>query len=678
MAIVHGFAGKALLRFPIGDAGIEVIKIYYLSALLMLFGMLESIRIFFRPIATKTVFLTDSVEKKSLFFSLFPWRVLVVVSAVIIVFLPDPKPVLLPDLTAGYVLSRFHMIVLYLRLILCLGILFSIENIYRYAQPRHRRMARISFIAFALCAIFDGVFTIRLLLFSYLDPHYLQASIILYGVCITTGLFGFLHYRIMDQKVVISRAGIYSSMTLILAGMLLLLLGATAAFVQRAGMRFSYFEEFLVVFSILSFLIIGASSKWVRLRIAGFINRHFYRSKYDYRDQFFRLHHTYMAGSQLSDSINLLLENLTYTLGIGETFVFLRHAVSGHFCLHHDPDQADQDQTVIKADSPLVSVFHDGDSPCFFPDNSYDRREMAKNEPLIGKMGLNAVFPIKNNNELVGLLSIKKPSNKNLDKEDQEIIKVFAVSIGNVYTAYQMLQERSELKQFESLHHITSFIIHDIKNQVATLTLLSKNARTNMANPEFQQSLLRSIQGCAANLQALVDKLSMPVNRAVSEVQKEDINNIVQSSLESTGARSLPLLRIETFFNATGTVPIDRRSLLYVLDNLIKNAIEAMNENGTLTIETGDCEHLSTATREEVGLSERQLGGKHVFVLVRDTGTGMDSEFMQQNLFHPFSSTKDKGIGIGLYQSKTLVERMGGYLLCVSRLGVGTTFCCIL
>jgi putative PEP-CTERM system histidine kinase len=681
LAIVHGFAAQGILGYPITDSLYDPVNLYYISALIVLFGLLESIRAFFRPMVTKTLLLTDSIQKHSLIFSIVPWRILAIGMVVFVFFIPHHSAFLTQDLNVGYALTYYDTILLYLRLIVCLGILFSIENIYRYAQPLQRRMARIIFIAFALLAIFDVVFTIHMLLFSTLTPDYIQASIIVYGICIPMGLFGFLQFRMMEQNVVISRAGIYSSITLVFAGVLFLILGATASLVQRMGLRFSYFEEFLAVFSIVAFIIITLSSKWVRMRIAGFVGRTFYRSKYDYRDQFFRLHHTYMAGSHLSDSVNLLLENLVHTAGIGEIFVFLRGMTDGHFYLHQVPGQMEQSLAVIKPDSPLLSVFHASDTPCIFikePVPAAAREGIAKGEPLVGTLGLAAVFPIKHRSELLGLLSIKKILNKTLDNEDRELIKVFAVSIGNVYSTYQMLQERSELKQFESLHHISSFIIHDVKNQVATLTLLSRNARSNMANPDFQQSLLRSIQSCAANLQALIDKLSMPAGRTPAAVREENINDIAAESLESTAAPSFSSLRIKTFFAATIPIPVDRTAIVYILNNLINNAIEATKGNGTITVETGDCANLSSVAKQELSISGHMVTGRNVFLMVRDTGIGMSREFMQQKLFRPFSSTKDKGIGIGLYQCKTMIEGMGGHLVCYSKPGEGTTFCCIL
>jgi hypothetical protein len=56
----------------------------------------------------------------------------------------------------------------------------------------------------------------------------------------------------------------------------------------------------------------------------------------------------------------------------------------------------------------------------------------------------------------------------------------------------------------------------------------------------------------------------------------------------------------------------------------------------------------------------------------------MDEEFMRSHLFAPFNTTKDTGMGIGLYQSKQIVEAHGGRLMVESRLGQGSTFTVLL
>ena len=92
-----------------------------------------------------------------------------------------------------------------------------------------------------------------------------------------------------------------------------------------------------------------------------------------------------------------------------------------------------------------------------------------------------------------------------------------------------------------------------------------------------------------------------------------------------------------------------------VLVNLILNALEAMNNNGKLIIESSS-------------------KGESIYLSFKDDGCGINKDFIEKKLFKPFNSTKDKGMGIGLYQCKTIVEAHGGSIEAESEEGKGTTF----
>ena len=66
--------------------------------------------------------------------------------------------------------------------------------------------------------------------------------------------------------------------------------------------------------------------------------------------------------------------------------------------------------------------------------------------------------------------------------------------------------------------------------------------------------------------------------------------------------------------------------------------------------------------------------GEWVALSVSDNGCGMTEQFIKNSLFRPFRSTKKKGLGIGMFQSKTIVEAHQGKIHVESELGVGTTF----
>jgi hypothetical protein len=99
----------------------------------------------------------------------------------------------------------------------------------------------------------------------------------------------------------------------------------------------------------------------------------------------------------------------------------------------------------------------------------------------------------------------------------------------------------------------------------------------------------------------------------------------------------------------------DKGQIGVVLRNLLLNALEAMPDGGKLTIQ---------------GRQERA----QVKISVGDTGVGMSRDFIRHRLFQPNQTTKAKGLGLGLYQSREIVLAHGGNVQVTSQLGEGATF----
>ncbi|MGZ4988594.1 MAG: sensor histidine kinase, partial [Limisphaerales bacterium] len=101
-------------------------------------------------------------------------------------------------------------------------------------------------------------------------------------------------------------------------------------------------------------------------------------------------------------------------------------------------------------------------------------------------------------------------------------------------------------------------------------------------------------------------------------------------------------------------IAIDPEQVQKVITNLMLNAKEAMR-SGKIQVQTA------------------QQNGWAVITVI-DTGAGMTPEFMTKQLFRPFQTTKKQGIGIGMFQSRMIVEAHGGRMEVQSDLGKGTTF----
>jgi hypothetical protein len=120
-----------------------------------------------------------------------------------------------------------------------------------------------------------------------------------------------------------------------------------------------------------------------------------------------------------------------------------------------------------------------------------------------------------------------------------------------------------------------------------------------------------------------------------------------------------PEIRLDLRLEARQPVQGDPDLLRRVLENLITNAIEAMEGAGTLTIRTRDLDG---------------GGPPQVAIEVGDTGPGIPESFLREQLFRPFATTKKRGLGLGLYQSRTIVRAHGGELTATSRAGEGSLF----
>jgi putative PEP-CTERM system histidine kinase len=200
---------------------------------------------------------------------------------------------------------------------------------------------------------------------------------------------------------------------------------------------------------------------------------------------------------------------------------------------------------------------------------------------------------------------------------------------------------------------MSTFFVHDLKNAVSGLNLMLKNLPVHFDDPEFRADALRGIGNTVSRIDMMIERLSALRKKVELRFEEADLNALV----EETIARQQDLrdIRIEKHLGAVPGISADREHLRSVIANLLLNARDALGADGLIEVTTADED------------------GRAV-LSIRDNGCGMSAEFMRDSLFRPFQSTKKKGLGIGMFQSRTIVERHGGRIQVESQAGKGTTF----
>ena len=222
------------------------------------------------------------------------------------------------------------------------------------------------------------------------------------------------------------------------------------------------------------------------------------------------------------------------------------------------------------------------------------------------------------------------------------------------------LAREAESRQFQSFVRLSAVLTHDLKNAIEALSLTVGNMERHFDNKEFRADAMKSLTGCTDNLRALVSRLSNPVTTLSGEHKRPQPANLIPMlrqviSMTAQPASNKHKIKIDLPESLFALVDLTRMEK--VVENLILNGREAMTkESGTLSIAAGTTED-----------------GKPFFS-VSDTGEGISQRFIEERLFHPFATTKKRGVGLGLYTCREVVVANGGAITVDSQEGVGTTF----
>ncbi|MDQ5837445.1 MAG: ATP-binding protein [Acidobacteriota bacterium] len=223
------------------------------------------------------------------------------------------------------------------------------------------------------------------------------------------------------------------------------------------------------------------------------------------------------------------------------------------------------------------------------------------------------------------------------------------------------IAKEAESRQFESFIRISAMITHDLKNAIAGLSMLVANMERRWNQEEFRADVVESLRDATEKLNRTAARLSEPAKSLSGEyrmtAREIDLVPVFRRVLATVAEPSRPLYEVEARLPDSLVAWVEPTRVENVFENLVINALEAMGaKGGTLSVEAGTLE------------------GGLVFFSIADTGVGMTEEFVKERLFRPFSTTKTKGIGLGLFTCKEVVEAHGGRLEVESRVGVGTRF----
>lgn len=457
-------------------------------------------------------------------------------------------------------------------------------------------------------------------------------------------------------KVFVSPQVLYGSITFVVVGVYLLGVGVIGETIRYAGLPSSVALSTLLVFIAAVGLAVVLLSRQARAEVRRFVARHFYRSKYDYRAKWLEVTEAFRTATSEEAILDQLLDVLSRTFGAARISIWMRYEADGRF---HQVRSVNTKPAPPALDviHPVIARLMTAGDPLTLEDSSRDRPDVdAMVDPFREATRAVLCVPIRSGERMVAFATLSPELHAEpYGTDDSDLLRAIAHHAAVLLSHAQLAEERRAAVQLEALHRFSAFCLHDLKNLTARLSLVAQNAAVYGQDPVFQQSVMHTVAGTVQKMMALMDKLSSPAE-AVREIDQDqgeltDVRAVLTETLDSlNGGLQVSVGRAE---ESIPPVRMKPDQLQQVLLNVILNARQACGEQGEIRISTGRVKDSAVIT-------------------VIDTGPGIPASALR-SLFQPFQSTKEGGLGVGLYECKQIVESHRGTVSVESVVGQGTS-----
>jgi putative PEP-CTERM system histidine kinase len=531
--------------------------------------------------------------------------------------------------------------------------LVLIETLFRNLPADSRWSVKPLCIGLAAAFCFDVYVYADAVLFNRVDADAFSVRGLVHALVVPLVALTAARQGDWSAKVTLSRRVMFHSAALIASGIYLLFVAAAGYYVRLFGGEWGRAFQVALLFAGLLGLTLLALSGSIRAKLRVLVSKHFFSYRYDYRDEWLRFTQTLSNCDGPAALRQQIIRGLANMVESPSGAVWLldnsrKHYVqSGRWNMpaNSAAEPADSDLARFLTQSGWVVNLEEY--------RSLPARYGAFRLPAWLSETPHAwlIVPLATGEELTGFVVLGTPrARTDLNWEVNDLLKTAGRQAASFVGHMQATEALLETRKFDAFNRMSAFVVHDLKNIVAQLSLMLKNAERHKSNPEFQQDMLMTVGHSIERMKQLMLQLregTTPVNAPAAVDLGEVIRKIARNK---TGHEPAPELQLEArVFARAHDDRVER-----VIGHIVQNAIDATARDGRIVV----------ALRRE---------GSRAIVEVRDNGHGMTEDFVKERLFKPFQTTKQGGMGIGAYESYQYVQELGGDIVVESTPGVGTT-----
>ena len=533
--------------------------------------------------------------------------------------------------------------------------LVLVEQIMRNAHVESRRAVKYLCIGLGVIFAYDFYLYSNALMFQALDYRVWEARGFINAMAVPVLAVAIARDPRLSLDIFVSRRMVFHTTALLTTGLYLLAMGIGGYYIRYYGGEWGTVVQSIFLFGAGLVLMVLFFSGRVRASLRVLINKHFFHYKYDYRDEWLRFIKTLSSGQPDDRLRERAIHSIAEIIDSPGGVLWMRRMnrfepVANWQMKISASDVVDAGHpliTFLSAREWLIDIDEFERDPELY--NNLELPEWLENMPRAW-----LVVPLIVHEHLLGFIVLaRSPAQTHFNWEDSDLVKTAGRQVAVHLSQLEASQALAEARQFEACNRLTSYVMHDLKNLIAQLSLVVSNAAKHKGNPRFMEDVITTVDNSVQKMNRLLEHLrsdSMQEQKAEPVEICSMLGEVVETMSNNKPVPSLDC-------QATGIyVPADRDRCCAIIGHLIRNAQDATPDDGQVIVRL--------FRREDRAIIE-----------VQDNGTGMDETFIKERLFRPFDSTKGKqGMGIGVYEARDYIHKMGGDLEVISRVGEGSTF----
>lgn len=555
--------------------------------------------------------------------------------------------------------SPLALVFLFTRLTVAIGGLVLVHNLYVNVAPSSRWSVRLLCIGLGGLFGYDlNLYTLQLLTGSFgIDLFNIRGL----ADALVVPLIAIAASRSHQWRIRLSRQVVFQSFSLVGIGGYLVAMSALGYGLRLVGGDWGRLLQISFIFAavVLAAVVVfsGRFRAWARVQV----NKHFFTSKYDYRQEQRRFVATLSAGESadgtLAERVIQAVCAIVDSPG-GALFTSEGDGVGeGEFALAARWNRVLLDVRIAN-DDPLARYLGDQGRIVNLDEMRAGGGNYGASAPVwAADTRLWLIVPLLHLDRLKGMIVVERSlAARSLNWEDYDLLRTAGRQAASYIAESASQRALAEARKFDEFNRRFAFIMHDIKNVVSQLSLVARNASKYADNPEFQADMVATLNNSVGRMNDLLARLGAKAGTMAERSSRVDLTKLL-TDVAARKRKSHADLAVRA--NGPLVVEADAGRLEAAFEHLTQNAIDASGPGDPVTL----------ALAHEEGMAR---------VDIIDVGQGMTPAFVRDGLFEPFHSTKDGGFGVGAYEAREIVRHANGRLSVVSHPGEGSVFTVLL